>query len=85
MKYLNEIINIWLTLARDLLLIKENKSNFIVHNQLIKILSQIAVNNSRKSLVMNLLGLLKIKDSLSRNINPQLTLENYFLNIKSYA
>lgn len=80
-----EIINIWLSLIRDLILVKENRWNEITHLDRTKILERIAKINSRKDLLENINQLLNFQKVLDKNVNPQLALENYFLNIKSYA
>lgn len=84
-KRTEEITNIWLSVVRDLILIKEDKSNRMVHSDRIKTLKQLARSISRKDLLQDLKELTSFQESLSRNVNPQLALENYFLNLQSYA
>lgn len=84
-KQTKEIFIIWLALIRDLLLIKEDKINRVVHSDRLKLLKKIALSFSRQELLENLKALTSFQESLSKNINPQLVIENYFLNLNSYA
>lgn len=76
------MIDIWISLLRDIFLIKNNNLKEVKHqfikNKLINIAKKLNIFKIKKYIIL----LINIKKYLEFNINPKLLLEDYFLNIK---
>lgn len=76
---LKEILDIWSTIARDLILIKNSSGEFSINIFIKEKLERIANKFDNESLLKIILGIKETKKLLSLNVNPKLALENLFL------
>lgn len=76
---INKLLDIWLLLLRDLLLIKNGAGNFIINNFLTEELVELAASYNNQSLNKIIKEIEKSKAILQNNVNPQLVLDNLAL------
>lgn len=76
---LGEVIEVWSRVVRDLLLIREQCQEFLIHRFMMAELSPMAERYSSMQLVHLLRRLADVRTGISRYLNPQLLLEHYLL------
>lgn len=76
----NNVLDQWLMVFRDLLLIRSSNLNSVVNVFVVNRLTSIASKYSDKKIILFIDRINKAKKYLRNNVNPQLILENLILN-----
>ncbi len=78
-QYLNELLNIWLILLKDIILFKKNLKQGVVYIDLLEENYDYIKNLNIKYLIKLLKLINNYKNLLNKNVNPKLVLENILL------
>jgi len=77
----DELLNVWIAILRDALLIKSNNEYMIHHLHIKKNLEDISSNHSMEYFQNLISNILESKIFLRQNINPKIILENILIHI----
>lgn len=80
-RLLDQKLNIWLSVVRDLILLKNSSESYIKNSFVKDELKKMALSVSNKKLLNTAKNLEMTKKYLSLNINPRLSLENLLINL----
>lgn len=81
LEILERELNDWVYIIRDLLLVKTGNSNLVTNYFIINSLEKIAYRFSVEKIRCIIDWLLNMKDNLRYNPNPNLTLENFYIEV----
>lgn len=78
---IHNILTIWLTLVRDIILLKNNKPDLVINWQYRKELTDLTVKYNSRKLAVLLKQLFQAKIYVGQNVNAQLILENIVIHL----
>ena len=81
LKYIQELLQIWVLIMRDILLVKYSLGGYVSHGFVLNDLQEIGNQYSIKECLQIMSMIKKIQNLLKYNINPQLAIENVLLTI----